>query len=549
MNDLINVLERQLNEQAHLLDDPLAVHESLIAAYVEQGQTSGLIKALERCTQQFVQDRRYRNDIRYLRVWLQYARHCRSPLEIFEFLDSQCIGKELALLYEEWAKVLSTRGQVDQGRSILKKGIEAQAQPLERLKKTFVEYAPSFTNKRSSWENSNGQSISWTLNNNTSSSITTTGKKETRYYDPEIIEHGRITFEQARAKYYRQQKALKTKATTIANTNLADGEDDDEEVPGLSQPINPDELTHISVYKDNTADVRELSRLAKSAMANNSALEEFIKENMSKLKVESSDVSILPRISAIKMTSGSGDGRTQTISAIKTVLGHFFLESKLGEGEFVAVDVGNSDIETESAKQVLQVIKLEDERSGLYEAIMLNNLGISVRLARYADCLLMVRTHYQGGTIQALLQRKYKFEPILSLFFARELMQAVSNLHSQNIFHGDIRSETVHLTFALPKGGGVALTGHRPLALTKGVSSAREADLNGLQGVCAALYQSSVGREESVEWRELIGHFQKKRDLGSIVESVNGMIANYQKRPSLRSLLISLETDIISQQQ
>lgn len=539
-------LERQLSEQGHLLDDPLALHESLITLYTQQAHSStNLVKALERCTQHLVQDRRYRNDIRYLRVWLQYARHCRQPLEIFEFLESQGIGKELALFYEEWAKVLRDNGQTDKGRCVLKKGIEVQAQPLERLKKSYLEYEPSLANKRSSWENSHGQSISWTLNNTTTSS--SSGKKETRFYDPEVIQHGKLTFEQARAIYYRQQKAQKAKAAAT----VADDEDDDEEVPGLSQPINPDELTHISVYKDNTADVKELSRLAKSAAANSNALEEFLQSNPAKLRIESCEAFLLPRISAIKLATNSGGegGKTQTISAIKTVLGHFFLECKLGEGEFVAVDVGSADVEAETAKQVLIVYKLEEERNGLYEAIMLQSLGVSVKVARYADCLVMVRAHYAGGTFQALFQRKYKFEPILALFFARELMQTLVSLHAQNIYHGDLRPETVHLTFALPKGGGIALTGFRPVALTKGVSSAREMDLNGLQGVCAALYQSSVKREESGEWRELIGYFQKKRDLASIVESVNSMISNYQKRPSLRSLLIALETDIISNQQ
>lgn len=537
-------LEQQLSEQAHLLDDPLALHESLISFYAQQGQLTDLVKALERCTQQLVQDRRYRNDIRYLRVWLQYARHCRQPLEIFDFLETQGIGKELALFYEEWAKVLRTGGQVDKGRAVLKRGIDMQAQPLERLKKSYVEYTPGATfSKRSSWE-SNGQSISWTLNNSTPTT-SVAGRKEIRFYNLEVIQHGKLTFEQARAQYYRQQKAQKLKVKAATHV-----EEDDEEIPGLSQPINPDELTHISVYKDSTADVRELSRIAKAATANCSALEDFIQSHLSKLHLEKCHTSILPQFSAVKLTTGiGGDGKTQTISAIKTVLGHFFLESKLGEGEFVAVDVGSAEVETESAKQVLVVFKPEDERIGLYEATSLQNLGVSVKVARYADCLLLVRTHYPGGTLQSLFQRKFKFEPILALFFARELMQTVVSLHSQNIFHGDIRPETVHLTFALPKGGGITFTGFRPVALTRGVNSARELDLHGLQGVCAALYQASLNREESVEWRDLISYFQKKRDLSSIVESVNSMITSYQKRPSLRSLFISLETDIISNQQ
>jgi hypothetical protein len=38
------------------------------------GHKSELLPLLERCTREFHQDARYKNDIRYLRVWIQYVR-------------------------------------------------------------------------------------------------------------------------------------------------------------------------------------------------------------------------------------------------------------------------------------------------------------------------------------------------------------------------------------------------------------------------------------------------------------------------------------------
>src|SRR5258708_19188368 len=135
----IDQLEQQLADHSHLLDDPLSLHESLISAYLVAHNNSKYLMSLERCTQLFFSDKRYKNDIRYLRIWLTYAKHCKQPRDIFDFLEAHGVGKELAVFYEEWSKVLISIGDVEGGRTVLEKGIDAGAQPLERLKRTFAE--------------------------------------------------------------------------------------------------------------------------------------------------------------------------------------------------------------------------------------------------------------------------------------------------------------------------------------------------------------------------------------------------------------------------
>ena len=542
----IDQLEQQLADHSHLLDDPLSLHESLISAYLVAHNNSKYLMSLERCTQLFFSDKRYKNDVRYLRIWLTYAKHCKQPRDIFDFLEAHGIGKELAVFYEEWSKVLISIGDVEGGRAVLEKGIDAGAQPLERLKRTFAEFSSKNPpNKRSSWEN--GQNISWTTTSNSTASALKP-LKEVKYYDPSVIDNGAISFEQARARHYFKQRQLDNPVKpTIANSFL---DDDDEEVPGLSQPINPDELTHVSVYKDNTGDVRELTKLLNTNNNDLKTVEDFVSSHIRELgEIPYSRTDLLPRLSSIKLNPNGkkDDGRTMTISAIKTNIGHFFLEDKLNENEFLAVDVGSSDIDGDPTKYVIHVIAGENYwPAGAYEAIILQaQLKLTVKLGRYNDCLIMLRPHFSGGSLDQLIRRKYQFEPLLGLYFVKELLKSILALHEQSIFHGNLALSNIHLSFALPKRGSLIFTGYKPMHLLRGKTAARESDLNGLQSVCSAIYQATKSKETSEEWRLVIGCFQKKSDLPVIVEKVETIAFNQTGKPTLKSMLIALETDVI----
>lgn len=95
------------------LDDPLALHQQYIErlkAIPSSEQSSRLLlEALERCTQAFIDDRRYANDPRYLRAWLDYASRCREPEDVFAFLGMRGVCQDLAAYYEEYAGYLERR--------------------------------------------------------------------------------------------------------------------------------------------------------------------------------------------------------------------------------------------------------------------------------------------------------------------------------------------------------------------------------------------------------------------------------------------------------
>ena len=72
---------------------------------------SGIVELLEEATRALKDDRRWRNDPRYLDLWIQYASYVERPLVIYAFLVSNEIATQLARLYVEYATVLEREGR------------------------------------------------------------------------------------------------------------------------------------------------------------------------------------------------------------------------------------------------------------------------------------------------------------------------------------------------------------------------------------------------------------------------------------------------------
>jgi checkpoint serine/threonine-protein kinase len=127
------------------LDDPLEVWLRYIKWTDEtfpQGQSteSGIARLIERCTEQFKNDKQYKSDPRYLRVWLAYSTYSDAPLDIFTFLQRNDIGQELALYYEEYAALLERMNRKRKADEVFQMGLLNEARPVERLRKRYTEF-------------------------------------------------------------------------------------------------------------------------------------------------------------------------------------------------------------------------------------------------------------------------------------------------------------------------------------------------------------------------------------------------------------------------
>ena len=128
-------------------DDPLEIYDRYVKwtadAYPSAQATpeSGLLPLLERATKTFLTSPMYKNDPRYLKMWLLYIRlFADSPRETYAYLAKQGIGEGLALFYEEFAAWLEGAGRWSQAEEVYASGLDMEARPAERLLRKFAEF-------------------------------------------------------------------------------------------------------------------------------------------------------------------------------------------------------------------------------------------------------------------------------------------------------------------------------------------------------------------------------------------------------------------------
>lgn len=136
--------ESQLNDLEDM-DDPLEVFTNYIKwchDMFPQGNNpeSGLLTILEQCTSTFKDAIHYKNDPRYLKVWLEYGKYSDSPMEIFIYLAKKQIGNELALFYEEFAKILELNQKYNDAKEVYEIGINGNARPVNRLVRSLNQF-------------------------------------------------------------------------------------------------------------------------------------------------------------------------------------------------------------------------------------------------------------------------------------------------------------------------------------------------------------------------------------------------------------------------
>lgn len=135
-------------------DDPLDIYDRYVKwtmdAYPSAQNTpqSQLCPLLERATKAFQSSAHYKDDPRYLRLWLHYIRFFSdAPREAFAYLARHNIGDGLALFYEEFAAWLETAGRWTQAEEVYNMGIDKEARPVERLVRKYGEFQHRFESR------------------------------------------------------------------------------------------------------------------------------------------------------------------------------------------------------------------------------------------------------------------------------------------------------------------------------------------------------------------------------------------------------------------
>ena len=126
-------------------EDPLAIWFDYIKwmqQYITgESMLEKIVELLQRCTRRFQNDPRYKNDIRYLQVWIKYIDTVHDPSDIFNFLEANEIGNDLALTYTSWAMVLEMKkGMYAEAYNKLEEGLKRRAKPMEQIQLALQQF-------------------------------------------------------------------------------------------------------------------------------------------------------------------------------------------------------------------------------------------------------------------------------------------------------------------------------------------------------------------------------------------------------------------------
>eukprot|EP00124_Ichthyophonus_hoferi_P005624 Ihof_evm2s867 gene=Ihof_evmTU2s867 len=118
--------------------DPLDRWQSyinwLIEAFPGDTKRTHLMTVYERCAKHFQYDERYKDDGRYVRIWILYADSVRDAGDLLQFMYNRDIGTKRAVFYIAWSMYFEAKGNLRRADEVFREGIARKARPADKLK-------------------------------------------------------------------------------------------------------------------------------------------------------------------------------------------------------------------------------------------------------------------------------------------------------------------------------------------------------------------------------------------------------------------------------
>ncbi|CAI9091759.1 OLC1v1026868C2 [Oldenlandia corymbosa var. corymbosa] len=99
-----------------------------------------LPRFLQKCAQTFQTDRRYSNDLRYLRVWLQLMDFVDDPKSALRTMETNRIGLKKSLFYQAYALYFEKMKKFEAAEKMYHLGVQNLAEPLDELQKSYEQF-------------------------------------------------------------------------------------------------------------------------------------------------------------------------------------------------------------------------------------------------------------------------------------------------------------------------------------------------------------------------------------------------------------------------
>lgn len=91
-------------------------------------------KSLEHCLSIYEHYEGYKQDVRFVKLWMKYIDMQPSPPQMYQMLYHRGVGTQLAAFYIGWAHYFDSAGAFKQAESIYNLALQTNAQPLEELR-------------------------------------------------------------------------------------------------------------------------------------------------------------------------------------------------------------------------------------------------------------------------------------------------------------------------------------------------------------------------------------------------------------------------------
>ncbi|KAK3229529.1 hypothetical protein Dsin_001410 [Dipteronia sinensis] len=99
-----------------------------------------LPRFLQKCTRSFESDRRYKNDMRYLRVWLQLMDFVDDPRALLKTMEENHIGVTQSLFYQAYALFYEKMKKFEDAEKMYHLGVRNLAEPAGELQKSYEQF-------------------------------------------------------------------------------------------------------------------------------------------------------------------------------------------------------------------------------------------------------------------------------------------------------------------------------------------------------------------------------------------------------------------------
>ncbi|PFH50623.1 hypothetical protein AMATHDRAFT_75515 [Amanita thiersii Skay4041] len=274
--------------------DPLDAYTRLVNWTLEnypQGHTaeSGLLELLEEATRVLKDDRdgKWKQEMKYLRLWLLYASYVEKPTVIYRFLIANEIGTNHALLYEECAAVLERDGRKKDADDIYTLGIARKASPLDHLQSRYGEFQKRMLSNASLPQTA-GATLGVSSSGGTSSTL------------------------ESRSTSRSQRAALST--TRLGSAGTASGSSRPAATPAASASNS-----RLQVFVDPSGGETEAAEAASNAWPELGTRKSRIKENIPEVKKLSGTTLKQGSRSSKRVSSGSGSTSAGASSSSRIV--------------------------------------------------------------------------------------------------------------------------------------------------------------------------------------------------------------------------------------